>query len=223
MRAPAPTANSRSSRSESSGSGPTGIRRCVGSQPARNTLSDVCARRILLPLRRRRDRSAPGARQHHGSDGMLENQLFLAVALQDQRILIKTANTSGKFDATQKIHRDDEFFLAYSIQESVLDILRRLLHFLSLFWRSSAHPLSRSGTRMLNPGIWHTIYLLGTACFTSTRYCGRFAPLSRTDSLSRQPASAATRAAPTRPCLRPLIHAMQQSPGPGFAGHRRSR
>src|SRR5271157_4191937 len=131
MRAPAPTANSRSSRSESSASGLPGIlpEYSEGSQPARKAFSDVRARRILLPLQWRGPGNTSGARQHHGGDGVLENQLFLVVALQDQTILIKTADATGELDTTREIDRDQKFFLTRGIQKPILDILRRLLHF----------------------------------------------------------------------------------------------
>src|ERR1700728_4578283 len=58
---------------------------------------------------------------------MLEDQLLLAVVLQQHRILVKRADLSGQLDAADQVDRDGSFVLADRVQEGVLNVLCRLV------------------------------------------------------------------------------------------------
>src|SRR5438552_3314277 len=60
-------------------------------------------------------------------NGMFENQLFLIVGFQHNRVLIERANTSGQLHSAHQINRDAAAFLASGIEEGVLNVLPRRL------------------------------------------------------------------------------------------------
>ena len=64
----------------------------------------------------------------HGGDGVLEDQLFLVISLQDERVLVETLNAAGKFHAAEQVKRNDSLIFARIVQKAVLNILRRLVH-----------------------------------------------------------------------------------------------
>jgi len=63
----------------------------------------------------------------HSRYYVLEYQLFLAVVLKEDRVLIKGTDLSRKLDTTDQVDRYGGFVLPYRIQESVLNILCRLV------------------------------------------------------------------------------------------------
>src|SRR5208283_4552520 len=139
-RAPALTASSFSSSRESSASAMLAVTpsRRVDSQPARNAFSNACNRRMLLSLRGDGPRwRGCCAGQHNRSNSVFENHLFLMVTFQDEGVLVETANASSQFDPTQQVNRHQKFFLAGGIQKTVLNVLRLLIHVLSLFFSSN--------------------------------------------------------------------------------------
>jgi hypothetical protein len=58
---------------------------------------------------------------------VFEDQLLLAVVLQENRVLIKGPDFAGQLDAADEVNGDWGFVLPNSIQESVLNILCRLV------------------------------------------------------------------------------------------------
>lgn len=75
----------------------------------------------------------------HRRNGVLEDQLFLMIVLQDQRKLVKTANPAGQLDAAQQVQRDGNFIPARVIQESFLDILNSFFHLFFFLIAHSVH------------------------------------------------------------------------------------
>jgi hypothetical protein len=63
----------------------------------------------------------------HSRYRVLEDQLLLAVVLQQDRVLIEGPDFTGEFDAANQVNGDWSFVLPNRIQESVLNILCRLV------------------------------------------------------------------------------------------------
>jgi hypothetical protein len=63
--------------------------------------------------------------RHDRGNGVLEDELFLVVGFQYQRILVKAFDAARELDATHQIDGDDNFVFARIVQEAVLNILRR--------------------------------------------------------------------------------------------------
>lgn len=57
---------------------------------------------------------------------MFEDQLFLAVVLEQDGILIKRADLSCEFNSTHQIDRDGALVFADRVQKRILNVLRRL-------------------------------------------------------------------------------------------------
>jgi len=57
---------------------------------------------------------------------MLEDQLFLRVVFEQNRVFIKGTNLACQLDAANKVDGDGAFVLADRIQERILNILCRL-------------------------------------------------------------------------------------------------
>jgi hypothetical protein len=57
---------------------------------------------------------------------MLEDQLLLIVGLQHDGILVEGANAPAQLDTAQQIYGDIQPLLAGSVEEGILDVLRRL-------------------------------------------------------------------------------------------------
>ena len=74
-------------------------------------------------LRRARQISAraPGVRD--GRDGVFEDQLFLRARLEQDRKLIKTADSAGQLRAIQQINDHGSLFTTHRVEKGVLDIL----------------------------------------------------------------------------------------------------
>ena len=66
--------------------------------------------------------------RYHGRNSMLENQLFLIVGFEHERILIEALDTAGEFHAAQEIDSNHTFFFARIVQKTVLYVLRRFIH-----------------------------------------------------------------------------------------------
>jgi hypothetical protein len=64
---------------------------------------------------------------HNRGDCVFEDQLFLAVVFQEHGILIERTNFPGELNSTHEINCDGCFVFTNCIQESVLNILRRLV------------------------------------------------------------------------------------------------
>src|ERR1700691_5511854 len=58
---------------------------------------------------------------------MFEDQLLLAVILQQHRILIKRPDLSSQLNSADQVNRDGSFVLPDGVQECVLNILCRLV------------------------------------------------------------------------------------------------
>jgi hypothetical protein len=58
---------------------------------------------------------------------VFEDQLLLAVVLQEYRVLIEGPNFPREFDPADKVNGDWGFVLPNRIQESILNILCRLV------------------------------------------------------------------------------------------------
>jgi hypothetical protein len=63
---------------------------------------------------------------------VLENQLLLAIVLEEHGILIEGPNFSGKLDAADQVNGDWGLVLANRIQEGVLNVLCRLIFHLPI-------------------------------------------------------------------------------------------
>src|SRR5579863_953736 len=63
----------------------------------------------------------------HGGNGVLEDQLLLAVVFKKHGILVEGPNFSGELDAADQVNGDGGLVLANRIQEGVLNILCRLI------------------------------------------------------------------------------------------------
>src|SRR5579864_5706544 len=63
---------------------------------------------------------------------MLEDQLFLIVGLQHDRIFVERTDSARQLDPTQQVDRDVELFFAGRVEERVLDVLRRLVFHLPI-------------------------------------------------------------------------------------------
>jgi hypothetical protein len=68
-----------------------------------------------------------GSVAHDGGDGMLENQLLLAVVLKQHGVLVKRANFACEFDSADQVYRNRSFVFADRIEKRVLDVLCRLI------------------------------------------------------------------------------------------------
>ena len=62
----------------------------------------------------------------HRGDCMLEDQLFLRVVFEQNRVFIERTDLSCQLYAADQVDGDGAFVLADRIQERVLNILRRL-------------------------------------------------------------------------------------------------
>src|SRR5579884_2265964 len=69
---------------------------------------------------------APGG--HDGGNRVLENELFLIVGLEHERVFIEALDPPRKFHAAEEIDGDQSLFLARIIQKAVLYVLRRFIH-----------------------------------------------------------------------------------------------
>jgi len=58
---------------------------------------------------------------------VLEYQLLLAVVFEEDRVLIEGTDLSRKLDTADQVNGDGGFVLPYRIQESILNILCRLV------------------------------------------------------------------------------------------------
>ena len=65
---------------------------------------------------------------HHGRDGMFKDELFLVVRFQHEGVFVEALNAPGQLDAAHQIDREHDLVLACIIQETVLYVLRRLIH-----------------------------------------------------------------------------------------------
>src|SRR5271163_4410650 len=63
---------------------------------------------------------------HHGRDGVLEDQLLLAVSFQNHGVLIEGTNTARQLYSAQQINRYAQPLLAGCVEEGILNVLRRL-------------------------------------------------------------------------------------------------
>ena len=63
----------------------------------------------------------------HSGYCVLEYQLLLAVVFEEDRVLIEGTDLSRKLDTTDQVNGDGGFVLPYRIQESILNILCRLV------------------------------------------------------------------------------------------------
>src|SRR5438094_3881612 len=91
---------------------------------------------LLLALDRgrggaRQRRRRLGPRQNHCRDGVLEDELFLAGAIEHDRVLVKAADAARQLRAAGQVNRDQGPFLARGVQKPVLNILL-LFHLISL-------------------------------------------------------------------------------------------
>src|ERR1700753_1203796 len=68
-----------------------------------------------------------GTRAYHCRDGMLENQLLLAVVFQQHRILVKGAYFACEFNSADQVYRDRSLIFADRIKKRVLNVLCRLI------------------------------------------------------------------------------------------------
>lgn len=60
---------------------------------------------------------------------MLKDEVLFVVGFQNDRILIESANTANQFIAAQQVNRNARTFLAGSVEENLLYVLRwRLFH-----------------------------------------------------------------------------------------------
>ena len=66
--------------------------------------------------------------RYHGRNSMLENQLFLIVGFEHERILIEALDTAGEFHAAQEIDSNHTFFFARIVQKTILYVLRWFIH-----------------------------------------------------------------------------------------------
>jgi len=64
---------------------------------------------------------------YHGRNGVLEDQLLLTIVFEQHGVLVERADLPGKLDAADQINRDWGLVFADSVQESVLNILCRLV------------------------------------------------------------------------------------------------
>src|SRR5664279_1107758 len=72
---------------------------------------------------------------HNRRDCMLEDQLFLRVVLQQDRVLVEGAYFARKFHAAHQIDRDWALVFTDRVEKCVLDILCRLgFHGADLLW-----------------------------------------------------------------------------------------
>jgi hypothetical protein len=64
---------------------------------------------------------------HNRGNGVLEDQLLLAVVLKQDRIFVEGTDFPRQLDPADKVNRDGRLILADGIQEGVLYVLRRLV------------------------------------------------------------------------------------------------
>lgn len=72
-------------------------------------------------------------------NSMLEDELFLVVGFQNYRVFVKGPNPPGKLHPTEQVDRDLRFIFARSIEERVLNVLRRLVFHLPIFLLDDIH------------------------------------------------------------------------------------
>ena len=75
--------------------------------------------------------TAPG--DHHGGNGMLENQLFLIVRFQHHGVFIERTNAPRKLHSAEQINGDMQLVFACRVEERILYVLRRLIVHLPIF------------------------------------------------------------------------------------------
>jgi hypothetical protein len=80
---------------------------------------------------------------HHGGNGVLEDELFLAVVFQKHGVLIERPDFPGELDSADKVNGDGGLVLPNGIQERILNILCRLVFhdadlLLPRFWLDGA-------------------------------------------------------------------------------------
>lgn len=56
-------------------------------------------------------------------NGVLEDQLFLAIVLKQNRVFIERSNPSRQFHSAYQINGDRSFIFSDSVQKSILDVL----------------------------------------------------------------------------------------------------
>ena len=70
---------------------------------------------------------------HYCRNGVLEDELFLIVGFQDDRVLVERPYTACEFDPAQEVNRDLRLLLARGVEKRVLYVLRRLVFHLPIF------------------------------------------------------------------------------------------
>src|SRR3954471_17894558 len=71
------------------------------------------------------------ARHNHRGNSVLEDQLFLIVGLEHDRIFIERPDAARQLPSAHQVNRDDGFFFACRIEKRVLDVLCRLVFHLA--------------------------------------------------------------------------------------------
>ncbi len=69
---------------------------------------------------------------YDGRDRVLEDEVLFVIGFQNDRILIESTNTASQFTTAQQVNRNARMFLAGSIEENLLYVLRWRLFHLSL-------------------------------------------------------------------------------------------
>jgi hypothetical protein len=69
---------------------------------------------------------APGS--DDGGNRVLEDELFLIIGLEHERVFIEALDSPRKFHAAEEIDGNQSLFLARIIQKAVLYVLRRFVH-----------------------------------------------------------------------------------------------
>src|SRR5712691_5508063 len=95
----------------------------------------------------------------HRRDGVFEDQLFLVVGFQNQRVFVETLDSARELHAAHQVNGENYFVLAGVVQEAILNILSRFIH-------AIPQPFRESKTGVTNGLINCTIIILpewGTA------------------------------------------------------------
>jgi hypothetical protein len=76
--------------------------------------------------------------RHDGRDGVLVDQLGMAVTAQKNAEIVEGCHDTGELDAVDQKDRQRNFLLSYGVEEKILQILRTFRHGAASFFFAGA-------------------------------------------------------------------------------------
>src|SRR5713226_6054751 len=120
----------------------------------------------------------------YGGNGVLEDQLFLVIGFQDERVLVETLDAAGKFHAAEQVKGNDSLIFARIVQKAVLYVLRWFVHRVPQFTREKGPVRAHRLTIVHQKPGWKTDWVVlgepdAPATHAITRSHGRIGPPKR--------------------------------------------